>query len=40
MDFLKKSLWITITPVLVFGLVALLAVSGFSQSRGGAAAQS
>ena len=39
MKFLRKSLWISIKPVLAFALLALLASSGFSQSRGGAVAK-
>ena len=39
MKFLRKSLWISIKPVLMFALLALLASSGFSQARGGAVAK-
>jgi len=39
MKFLRKSLWVSIKPVLTFALLALLASSGFSQSRGGAVAK-
>jgi len=39
MKFLRKSLWISSKPVLLFTLLALLASSGFSQSLGRAVAK-
>jgi len=39
MKFFSKSLWTGSKPVLMFVLLALLAGSGFSQSKGAAAAK-
>ena len=39
MNFLRRSLWISSKPILIFALLASLASFAFSQTRGGAVAK-